>query len=73
MESRIILKAKDLSIEIEGYLILDKINLDVYEGELLGIIGMSGSGKTTLLSSLIGIFKPLSGDVYFAHKQTMAS
>lgn len=68
MESRIILKAKDLSIGIEGYLILDKINLDVYEGELLGIIGMSGSGKTTLLSSLIGVFKPLSGDVYFAHK-----
>ncbi len=68
MKGDVILKAKDLSIEIDGFLILDKINLDIYAGEMLGIIGMSGAGKTTLLSSLIGVFPPLSGDVYFSHR-----
>jgi ABC-2 type transport system ATP-binding protein len=68
MKGDVILKTKDLSIEIDGFLILDKINLDIYEGEMLGIIGMSGAGKTTLLSSLIGVFPPLSGDVYFSHR-----
>jgi ABC-2 type transport system ATP-binding protein len=67
MEDNVILKAKELSVEIDGALILEKMNLDVYAGELLGIIGLSGSGKTTLLSSLIGVFEPLTGDVYFSH------
>ena len=67
MEDNVILKAKELSVEIDGALILEKMNLDVYAGELLGIIGLSGSGKTTLLSSLIGVFEPLTGDIYFSH------
>jgi len=43
--------------------VLDGINLDVYEGESLVILGGSGSGKSTLLRHMIGNIKPSAGEV----------
>ncbi len=43
--------------------ILKKINFDLYEGNILGIIGESGSGKTTLAKIISGIIKPTQGEV----------
>ena len=43
--------------------VLDKVDLDVYEGEILGVHGSSGSGKTTLLSILGGLVPPTSGSL----------
>ena len=40
------------------------INLDVYPGEFVGIMGKSGSGKTTLLNMIAGIDRPTSGEVW---------
>ena len=42
---------------------LDNINLDVLEGEFLGVMGPSGAGKTTLLNILATIDSQSSGDV----------
>ena len=39
------------------------IDLDVYKGEFLGIMGRNGSGKSTLLKILAGIYEPTSGSV----------
>jgi putative ABC transport system ATP-binding protein len=39
------------------------INLDVGEGEFIGLIGKSGSGKTTLINMITGIDRPTSGEV----------
>ncbi len=44
---------------------LDGIDLKVYKGEFLGIMGPSGAGKTTLLNVLSTIDKPTSGDVLY--------
>jgi len=43
--------------------VFDFLNLDIFEGDFLGIIGPNGSGKTTLLRSIIGLLKPQAGDV----------
>src|SRR5947208_15587940 len=43
--------------------VLRDIDLDVAEGELLGIVGPSGSGKTTLLRILLGALTPARGTV----------
>ena len=40
---------------------LKDVDLDVAEGEILGIIGKNGSGKSTLLNTVAGIFAPDSG------------
>ena len=45
--------------------ILTNINLDIHEGEIFGVVGLSGSGKTTLLNIIMGVLKPVSGDVYY--------
>lgn len=42
---------------------LDHINLQIYEGELLGIIGHTGSGKSTLMQHLNGLLKPTTGQI----------
>jgi energy-coupling factor transport system ATP-binding protein len=44
---------------------LDAIDLDIYPGEYLGIIGRTGSGKSTLIQHLNGLMKPTSGQVLF--------
>jgi phospholipid/cholesterol/gamma-HCH transport system ATP-binding protein len=41
----------------------DKLNLDVYRGEILGVIGGSGSGKSVLLRTIVGLQTPVSGSV----------
>lgn len=40
---------------------LENINLDVYKGEILGIVGPSGCGKSTLLSIIAGLIQPSKG------------
>ncbi len=44
---------------------LDKVSLEVNQGEILMIVGPSGSGKTTLLNCLSGLDVPTSGNIYF--------
>ncbi|MDZ7343538.1 MAG: ATP-binding cassette domain-containing protein, partial [candidate division KSB1 bacterium] len=44
--------------------ILKGINLDIYRGETMVILGRSGCGKSTLLRHLVGLAKPTSGQVF---------
>jgi len=44
-------------------LALDNINFDIYDGEIVGIVGHTGSGKSTLLQHLNGLLKPSSGTI----------
>ena len=43
--------------------VLDDLNLDIYEGESIAIIGGSGTGKSVLLKHIIGLLSPDSGTV----------
>ena len=43
---------------------LHNINLTIYEGEKVLIVGPSGSGKSTLLRTLCGIYQPDGGEIY---------
>ena len=47
---------------------LKDINLEINQGEFVGIIGHTGSGKSTLIQHLNGLVKPTSGNVYFEDK-----
>ncbi len=47
----------------EDAVILRDISFDVYEGEIFVILGGSGCGKSTLLKHLIGLIRPMAGDV----------
>ncbi len=67
-QKKIILEAKDVSKKYGNRIILDNINLQVYQGEILGIIGQNGSGKTTLLKMLVGFLHPDTGNILFDQK-----
>ncbi len=41
------------------------VSFDVYKGEVFGLVGESGCGKTTIGRTIIRLYKPTSGDVYF--------
>ncbi len=41
----------------------DGVDLDVYRGEILGVVGGSGTGKSVLMRSIIGLQPPVKGDV----------
>lgn len=44
---------------------LKDINLDIYEGQFIGIIGHTGSGKSTMIQHLNGLMKATSGTIYY--------
>ena len=46
-----------------GVKALNGIDLDIYEGEIVAIVGQNGSGKTTLVKHLNGLLTPTDGDV----------
>jgi ABC-2 type transport system ATP-binding protein len=48
---------------------LDNLNLEVYRGEVFGIIGPNGSGKTTAMKILLGLLFPTSGKAYVLGKE----
>ena len=59
----IIAELKDLTKVFGGKTVLEQINLQIYEGEILALLGPNGSGKTTLLKILAFIENPTSGEV----------
>jgi len=57
------LEARGLSMAFGSHRVLDRIDLDVADGEFLSIVGPSGCGKTTLLRLLAGLVRPSSGEL----------
>ncbi|SON57967.1 Spermidine/putrescine import ATP-binding protein PotA [Hartmannibacter diazotrophicus] len=62
-EPRPILQLVGVRKTFNGFAAVDRIDLDVREGEFLTIVGPSGSGKTTLLRMLAGMESPSEGNI----------
>lgn len=60
-----IIEIIDVVKNFKSHCALNRINLAIEEGEILGVIGMSGAGKTTLMRCLVGLDKPSSGQILF--------
>ena len=63
MSASPILATRDLGLVIGGATIVTGVELEVREGELLGVIGPNGAGKTTLFNLVSGLLRPTSGRV----------
>ena len=61
----ILLRAKNISIVFGGLRAVSDFNLELKEGELIGLIGPNGAGKTTVFNMLSGVYKPTSGTITF--------
>ena len=60
-----IVELKNVSKSFDGELVLDHINLDIYDNEFLTLLGPSGCGKTTTLRLIGGFEQPDEGDILF--------
>ena len=58
-----VIEVRDLTNRFGEQLVHDRLNLDVYRGEILAVIGGSGAGKSVLLRSIVGLQAPASGNV----------
>lgn len=58
-----LIKINNLTKYYKGLHVLEKINLDINDGEFISIIGPSGCGKTTLLKIIGGLRKPTQGQI----------
>jgi phospholipid/cholesterol/gamma-HCH transport system ATP-binding protein len=59
-----VIAVRDVSVSFGSKHVLDHVDLDVYRGEILVLLGGSGSGKTTLLRQVLGLMKPDSGSIF---------
>ena len=60
-----IIEFKNVTKRFDERTILDRINLQIYEGDVTTIIGKSGEGKSVLLKHIIGLLRPDEGSVFF--------
>ncbi len=63
------LKVRDLEVAYNGQPVLRGVDLDVWPGEIVVLMGRNGSGKTTLLKSIVGLLHPRRGHVRVAEQE----
>lgn len=61
-----LLKVEEVSKHFGGLRALDNLNLNVAQGEIVGLIGPNGAGKTTFFNLLSGIYSPDKGRIFFS-------
>lgn len=61
-----VLEVRGLSKHFSGIRALHQVDLDLYRGEILGLLGPNGSGKSTFINVVTGHYKPTEGSVVLA-------
>lgn len=70
MTNNLLLKVENVGIQFGGLKAVQGLNLELFQGELIGLIGPNGAGKTTSFNMLTGVYKPTEGDILFDGKRT---
>ncbi len=58
-----VLKCENVGIRFGGLKAVDGFNIDIKEGELMGLIGPNGAGKTTVFNMITGVYEPTEGEI----------
>ncbi|APO75012.1 ABC transporter ATP-binding protein [Rhizobium etli 8C-3] len=62
-ERDIVLSARDVTVGFGSKIVLDKLNLNIYRGEILGFVGASGTGKSVLMRTILRLLPRRSGTI----------
>jgi len=68
-KDKIALRVKNLTVELNGQVIINDLSFEVKKGETLVVLGPNGAGKTTLLRALLGVI-PYKGSITWNVKNT---
>lgn len=66
-ENKPILSLNNIKVSFGEHLVLKNVNINVYPGEFIGLIGANGAGKSTLLKVILGLLQPSSGKVTISY------
>ncbi len=64
-----VLEVKHITKRFPGVVANDDVNLALYEGEILALLGENGAGKSTLMNIIYGLYKPTEGEIYVKGKK----
>jgi D-xylose transport system ATP-binding protein len=59
-----LVEMRDISISFGGIKAVDKVSIDLYPGEVVGLLGHNGAGKSTLIKCLSGAYGMDSGEIF---------
>ncbi len=62
-EKRAVLKLEKISLKFDNKMILDSLNLNLNEGQILGLLGANGAGKSTIFNLITGLLSPDYGSI----------
>ena len=68
LEGNIRLENVSFRYSEDGPLVLNNLNIEIKQGEYLGIVGKTGCGKSTIVRLLLGFEEPTEGNIYFDNK-----
>jgi ABC-type sugar transport system ATPase subunit len=60
-----LLHVVDLTKRFGGLTAVDKVSVDIFPGEVVGLVGDNGAGKSTLIKMVSGVYQPDGGEIYF--------
>ena len=63
MEKKILLDCRDVTLGYEGRPVWEHLRFQVHSGDYVCIVGENGSGKSTLVKSLLGLLRPMAGEI----------
>ncbi|MFX1339323.1 MAG: ABC transporter ATP-binding protein [Promethearchaeota archaeon] len=66
--SKTVMRLENLTKKFGSFVAVDKINLEVYEGETIGLVGPNGAGKTTTIKMIAKLIRPTSGKIMVLNK-----
>jgi len=63
MDTQPAIKIENVSFAYNGFRVLDRVSLSVYERDFFSLVGPNAGGKTTMLKLILGLLKPTSGSI----------
>jgi ABC-type sugar transport system ATPase subunit len=63
------LQVRELTKRFGGLTAVDRVDLDVHPGEVVGLLGDNGAGKSTLIKMVSGVYRPDGGQIFFQGKE----
>jgi zinc transport system ATP-binding protein len=58
-----VISFENVSVRYQNIIALSNVNVNIYQGDYIGIFGPNGSGKTTFLKTIIGLIEPNNGTI----------
>jgi phospholipid/cholesterol/gamma-HCH transport system ATP-binding protein len=68
-QSKVAIEVRGLKTQFGDFVVHENLDLDVLEGEIIGVVGGSGTGKSVLMRAIIGLKRPSAGTIRVFDKE----